>query len=122
MTIESTLERIAAALETIAGNGTPLGAITEPTAGPKASKSKKEKPAASVTEVAASAAASTTAEKPLTLDDVRAKLVAVQTKFKTPDAAKDLIAQFTSDGSKVLSKLDASKYGALIAEADKKLA
>ena len=134
MTIEATLERIAVALENIhhavhAVGGTVPKAVEEA----KPPKESKPKKAAPVTETATAPAAEKAAapavsaeseEKAFTLDDVRAKLVAVQTKFKTPEAARDLIAKHSKDGVKTLSGLgdDQARFAALIAEATKLLA
>lgn len=125
MTIEALLERIAVALENLASVQPPAAE------GATAPKARKPRAAAQTHAVATSAAAAedsgipataataSPSEKPLTLDDVRVKLVEVQTKKKSPDAARDLIAKFSKDGVKALSGLDPSNYGKLIAEADK---
>jgi hypothetical protein len=143
MTIESTLERIATALETIASNGTPLGQLTEPT-GPKERKRRTTASGAAETANAASATATNATEadartaksdpetddlfgeekapakeetKKATIEQVKAALVSVQTALKDKKHAIKLLAKHTTGHAEVLSKLPESAYAALIAEA-----
>lgn len=76
---------------------------------------------------AASAAETTTAttaspSKPLTLDDVRAQLVLVQTKAGNKDAVFALIKKHSKDGTHTLSALEQPKFGNVIADAKAYLA
>jgi hypothetical protein len=141
MTIESTLERIAIALETLAA-----APKSETTDAPKATRQRKTSTAAApstaeaVTPAVEKAEPVVTAstsdaetddlfgeETPVveekkvvkaTIDQVKAALVSVQTALKHKDHAIALLSKHTvPKGEKVLSKLPESAYAALIAEA-----
>lgn len=140
MTIESTLERIAIALEILAA--APKIEVTD---APKRTRGKAATaaetspattaPAARVAENAPAKEAATAAtddlfgsdepvkeekkEPKFTIDNVKAKLVEVQTALKHKDHAIALLAKHTvPKGTKVLSALPEANWGALIAEAD----
>jgi hypothetical protein len=141
MTIESTLERIAIALETLAA-----APKTETTDAPKATRQRKTatvvvpdtaqtaEPAVEKQEPAVTASTSdpetddlfgeetpAVEEKKVvkaTIDQVKAVLVSVQTALKHKDHAIAVLKKHTvPKGEAVLSKLPESAYAALIAEA-----
>jgi len=142
MTIESTLERIATALETLAA-----APKTEVTDAPKATRrrttaagaAEKESAPSTTATSATEAAVSTAKSDPetddlfgeeaapvveekkapkLTIENVKAALVSVQTALKHKDHALKLLGKHTvPKGEAVLSKLPESAYAALIAEA-----
>lgn len=143
MTIESTLERIATALETLAA--APKAEVTDApkvtrrrttAAGAAEKESAPSTTATNATEADASTAKSDPETddlfgeeaapevkeekaKKLTIDDVKAALVAVQTALKHKDHALTLLSKHTvPKGEKVLSKLPEANYAALIKEAD----
>jgi hypothetical protein len=147
MTIESTLERIAIALETLASAPvTGLPPKTETTDAPKATRQRKTSTAAApstaeavtpAVEKAEPAAAVSSSdpetddlfgeETPaveetkvvkVTIEQVKAALVSVQTALKHKDHAIAILKKHTMPkGEAVLSKLPESAYAALIAEA-----
>jgi hypothetical protein len=141
MTIETTLERIATALETMAANSAPANHPLADT-GPKetrkrrtsaASTSEQQSTPASEKTVVDSTPASDPATddlfgeekapvkeetKKATIEQVKAALVSVQTALKHKDHALKILGKHTvPKGEAVLSKLPESAYAALIAEA-----
>ena len=149
MTIEATLERIAIALENLAGpkalaaivteaagsmetqTSAPVDAPTEKRAEDRVPKDPPKRTSKEVGKKPAPAAASpaetttaTTASpsKVLTLDDVRAQLVLVQTKAGNKDAVFALIKKHSKDGTHTLSALEQPKFGNVIADAKAYLA
>ena len=115
MTIEKTLERIAAALETIAaGGGTidlrPVNPAEEEEAPPKKSTGKKPAEKRVGTE--------DVGDPDYTKEMVRAKLQELQ-KATTPAQAKSILK---SHGASTIGNLPASKYKQVIDECDVKLA
>lgn len=151
MTIEATLERIAAALEKIAecgaahptlGSSNSTGASSprrsskaRSTESPPASASTETKPTdsteGSVSEPSAvpsndedlfgeeeqKPTAAKEEVKAPTLDQVRAKMVELQTTLKSKDLALELLQRFTKEKGKVLSALPEENYAKLIAAA-----
>jgi hypothetical protein len=74
---------------------------------------------------AATAATTTTPTakaKALTVDDVRAKLVDLQTKAGTSAAAKDMIKKYSKNQTTVISSVPEDKFVAMVAEIDAALA
>ena len=135
MTIEATLERIADALEILAGSAPPVAAAPaeETPAAPKAKKptaAEKKKAAAAAaaeekteeaapaaeekTEEAAPEAAATQSTQPLTIEGVREALKALQ-KLTNAATAKGVLSDF---GVSTLSELDESTYADVIAAAE----
>lgn len=141
MSIELVMERIATALEAIASNGTPLGQITEPTSAPKAPRKPRTAAATSTTAESQAtthvdAGTASTVEpktdketddlfgddpapevkeekaKEVTMDDVRAKLVEVQTKFKHKDHALACLKHVS--GGVILGGLKKEDYAKLV--------
>lgn len=143
MTIESTLERIATALEVLAA-----APKTEVADVPKATRQRRTTAAGAAEKESAPSTTATSATEPvvstaksepetddlfgeetapvveekkapkLTIENVKAALVEVQTKLKHKDHALALLAKHTvPKGTKVLSGLPESAYAALIAEA-----
>jgi len=111
MTIESTLERIAAALETIAaGGGTVAAPAAKDEKAPpkKSSKKSTEKRVGTPDE----------GDPEYTKEMVRAKLQELQ-KATTPAQAKSILK---SHGASTIGNLPASKYKQVIDECDVKLA
>ena len=139
MTIEATLERIADALEILAGSAPPVAAAPaeETPAAPKAKKptaaEKKKAAAAAAAEAAAAEAeeeeteaeteteteveapaAATQSTQPLTIEGVREALKALQ-KVTNAATAKGVLSDF---GASTLSELDESTYADVIAAAE----
>lgn len=138
MTIESTLERIATALEKIASAPKADLAPASPkrsskaqsTESPKASASAETKPAEDTVASASEASSTSSSDKEtddlfgdpepakeekvkeVTIDDVRAKLVEVQTKFKHKDHALACLKKIS--GGMVLSGLKKEDHGKLV--------
>lgn len=112
MTIEATLERIAAALESIAAGG---GTVA-PAADKKAPPAKK----ASTKKASTNKRVGTedVGDPEITKEMVRAKLQELQ-KATTPAQAKSILK---SHGASTIGNLPASKYGQVIDECDAKLA
>ncbi len=110
MTIEATLERIAAALETIAAGGGTVAAPAEEKAPPKKSSTKKSNEKRVGTE--------DVGDPEYTKEMVRAKLQELQ-KATTPAQAKSILK---SHGASTIGNLPASKYKQVIDECDVKLA
>lgn len=131
MTIKSTLERIAIALERLYLEAAPK---TETTDAPKATRQRKTAVAtttepATVADSAAPVDTKTSTDKEtddlfgdepvkeekakkVTMDDVRAKLVEVQTKFKHKDHALACLKKVS--GGLVLSGLKEEDFGKLV--------
>lgn len=128
MTIEATLERIADALEILAGSAPPVAAAPaeETPAAPKAKKAAAKKPAAEKktaeaapaaeekTEEAAPEPAATQSTRPLTIEGVREALKALQ-KLTNAATAKGVLSDF---GVSTLSELDEATYADVIAAAE----
>jgi hypothetical protein len=115
MTIEATLERIAAALESIAAGG---GTVA-PAAERDDPKPEKAPPKKSSTKKSAEKRIGTedVADPDYTKEMVRAKLQELQ-KATTPAQAKSILK---SHGASTIGNLPASKYKQVIDECDKKL-
>jgi len=109
MTIEKTLERIAAALETIAAGGDTVAAPAAEEAPPKKPSGKKADEKRVGTE--------DVGDPDYTKEMVRAKLQALQ-KATTPAQAKSILK---SHGASTIGNLPASKYKQVIDECDAKL-
>jgi hypothetical protein len=111
MTIEATLERIAAALESIAAGGGTVAPAAEEKKAPstkKASTKKSAEKRVSTEDVG---------DPDYTKEMVRAKLQELQ-KATTPAQAKSILK---SHGASTIGNLPASKYKQVIDECDKKL-
>ncbi len=63
-----------------------------------------------------------TKAKALTVDDVRARLVDLQTKAGTSAAAKDMIKKYSKNQTTVISSVPEDKFVAMVAEIDAALA
>lgn len=119
MTIESTLERIAVALEKLAEGGavaTATSSETGSTVSPRGGKSggtSKKSSTKSQSKATEKSEAEESAETKFTLVDVRKALTELQ-KAKSPADAKELLSSFNAT---TLSKLEESDYGKLIAKA-----
>lgn len=109
--IEASLERIAAALETIAAGGGALPVLHDDPPAEESAKPDKKKSAASKT------VGKVADEHGITKDEVRAKLQAVQQKA-TPAKAKSILKQ---EGASTIGNLAVSKYPLIIAACDKVL-
>lgn len=107
--IEAALERIAAALETIAAGGGALPVLHDDTPADEPAKPDKKKSAASKT------VGKVADEHGITKEEVRAKLQEVQ-KATTPAQAKSILKQ---EGASTIGNLAVSKYPVVIAACDK---
>jgi hypothetical protein len=98
---------------------TSASAKTSPSTAPasKESQPKKESAASGPDSTDSKKAAIPSKEKPLTIDDVRAQLVLVQTHCGGKDAVFALLGKHTSDKSTVISKLPVESFATVIAEA-----
>lgn len=109
MTIEATLERIAAALESIAAGGGTVAPAEDKKAPPKKAANKKSTNKRVGTE--------DVGDPEYTKEMVRAKLQELQ-KATTPAQAKSILK---SHGASTIGNLPASKYKQVIDECDAKL-
>ena len=121
MTIEATLERIADALEILAGSAAPVETPKAPAKKAAAKKPAAEKKTAEAapaaeekTEEAAPEPAATQSTRPLTIEGVREALKALQ-KLTNAATAKGVLSDF---GVSTLSELDEATYADVIAAAE----